>query len=74
MVAQDLITFGIGIGLIVRQGWFVDPSQINPWVLVFAGTLINVPAATQLLSRTPPPGTPHREPESSFSPMSSPEP
>lgn len=65
VVVKDLLTFGVGLALIIKQGWFVDPSQINLWVLIFAGTLINVPAASQLLSRMPLPGTPAEESEPS---------
>lgn len=71
-VAQDLLTFSLGMALIIRQGWFVEPAQINIWAMVFGGTLINVPVAGQLLAArmgSPPSGPAGQD--SSPSPTSS---
>lgn len=47
-MVKDLLTFSVGLGLIIRQGWFVPPSQFNLSLTLFAGALINVPGVSQL--------------------------
>lgn len=47
-LGKDLLCFGVGLGLIIRQGWFVSPQDFNLALLLFGGVLTNVPAAGQL--------------------------
>ena len=38
-VAKDLILFGIGAGLIIRQGFLVPPQDFNLSILIFGGVV-----------------------------------
>lgn len=48
-VVKDLLSFGAGLGLIIRQGWFVSQHDFNIWLLLFGGTLMQVPGISQIL-------------------------
>jgi len=68
-VLKDLATFSVGLGLIIHEGWFVPPGQANIATLLFAGVLINVPGASQLLAaRTGSPVSPDPPEQSSLPP------
>ena len=47
-VVKDLILFGIGSGLIVKQGFYTTLADFNIWAMIFGGVLANVPAAQYL--------------------------
>lgn len=50
-LAKDLIQFGVGMSLIVWQGFMVPPADFN-WVpMVFGGVIAGVPGAIQLWPR-----------------------
>lgn len=50
VVVKDLLTFGVGLGLIIREGWFVQPQDFNLMLLLFGGALVQVPGAAALLA------------------------
>ena len=54
-VLMDLISFGVGISLIIRQGWYVSREEFNWVVLLFGGMMVQVPGMAQFVSilRTP---------------------
>lgn len=72
-LVKDLLTFGVGLALIIREGWYVQPQDFNLALLLFGGALVQVPGAAALLalrtagsrSPDPPEGSPPRLPSSS---------
>lgn len=47
-VVKDVILFGIGAGMIYRQGFVVPFPEFNLWAMIFGGVLANVPTAQYL--------------------------
>lgn len=47
-VVKDLVLFGIGAALIIRQGFFTPFADFNWTAMVFGGVLANVPTAQYL--------------------------
>jgi hypothetical protein len=47
-LVKDLVLFGAGLSLIIRQGWIVPEPEFNLSVLIFGGVLANVPGVSQL--------------------------
>lgn len=71
-VAKDIMTFAVGLGLIIRQGWFVGPSDFNLAVLLFGGVMVNVPGVSAAWAlRTALQQSPRQEGEASHSSPSS---
>jgi hypothetical protein len=67
-VVKDVAVTVIGLALIIREGWFVPPSDFNLALLLFGGLLAQIPGAQQLWAlRT---GSPQSWQESEDSPPS----
>jgi hypothetical protein len=60
-VVKDVISYSLGVGLILHQALIVPPPDFNPWLLALGGTLVGVPGFGQLIamrtggSPSPPP-------------------
>lgn len=49
-LVKDLISFVLGLGLIVHQALFVPPADFNPYLLAVGAALVGVPGVGQLLA------------------------
>lgn len=49
-LVKDLLTFTLGLGLIVHQALFVPPADFNPYLLAVGAALVGVPGVGQLLA------------------------
>lgn len=78
-VAKDLILFGVGIALILRQGFFVPAADFNLSMMIFGGVIGGAPGAMYLWQRrseTPPStgGSPSEDQPPPSPPLLSPSP
>lgn len=69
-ITKDLLCFGVGLGLIIRQGWYVPRADFNLWALIFGGILAQVPGISQFIAAVRTPGLLTRQPQESPSPSS----
>jgi predicted phage tail protein len=49
-LVKDLISFSLGLALIVHQALFVRPADFNPYLLAVGAALVGVPGVGQLLA------------------------
>lgn len=76
-VAKDLILFGLGVALIIHQGFVVPAPDFNLSQMIFGGAVAGVPGAMYLWqhrsdSPSPIDGSPSEDPPPPSEPLSLP--
>ena len=49
-VVKDLLLFGVGLALIIRQGWLVSKDDFNWWAMAFGIGLTQAPGAMAMIT------------------------